>query len=136
MTRPRVAIYRRSNDHSGGGTRLRRQQEECRAYALERGWAITTEYVDNDTSSRATQPAFAELVKDARARRITHLVLAAADRIPRLRGARELCEIEGLEIHAPEVGKVEVTALRLGLQSLTGPRPNPPGDSGRFGSQR
>ena len=52
-----AAIYARiSSDQTGEGLGVARQLEDCRRLAADRGWPVTTEYVDNDITA-STRPA-------------------------------------------------------------------------------
>lgn len=48
MSDPRVAIYARQSVAEDQG--IRQQLDDCRSEASRRGWVVSTEFVDNDTS--------------------------------------------------------------------------------------
>lgn len=82
----RAAIYVRiSLDREGGGLGVKRQEEDCRALANERGWTVAEVYVDNDTSatSKKPRPEYQRMLADARAGRIDAIVGWHIDRLTR-----------------------------------------------------
>jgi site-specific DNA recombinase len=60
-----VAVYARiSQDRSGEGLGVARQLADCRAEVERRGWTVSSEYVDDDTSaySGKDRPAYRQLL--------------------------------------------------------------------------
>lgn len=52
-----IALYlRMSQDRTGAGLGIDRQRADCHAYAERRGWSVTAEFVDNDTSASSGKP--------------------------------------------------------------------------------
>lgn len=51
-----AAIYARiSSDQAGDGLGVKRQVEDCRKTAQDRGWTVHDEYVDNDISAYSSK---------------------------------------------------------------------------------
>lgn len=64
-----AAIYARiSSDQDGTALGVKRQLEDCRKLAAERGWTVAEEYVDNDVSAfkDKRRPDYERLVADVR----------------------------------------------------------------------
>ena len=85
-TRPnavRVALYARvSTLHQGQDTGL--QLDELRQVAAQRGWSITTEYVDEGVSgAKTSRPALDRMLADAQAGRFDLLAVWKLDRLGR-----------------------------------------------------
>jgi Site-specific recombinases, DNA invertase Pin homologs len=62
-----AAIYARiSSDQDGRGLGVKRQVEDCRKLARQRGWTVAEEYVDNDVSafSGKRRPAYERMLAD------------------------------------------------------------------------
>lgn len=62
-----AAIYARiSSDQSGERLGVQRQLEDCRKLALEKGWTVAEEYVDNDISAYKgkARPEYARMLDD------------------------------------------------------------------------
>ncbi len=50
----RAAIYARiSDDRTSDAAGVTRQEQDCRALALSRGWTVVDLFVDNDISAKA-----------------------------------------------------------------------------------
>jgi len=85
----RAALYfRQSLDVQEG---IDRQRFRCRSLAQARGWEVTGEYIDNDTSaskSRGQTTAWARLVADAKANKFDVVIAVDLDRL--LRTIRDL----------------------------------------------
>jgi site-specific DNA recombinase len=82
-----AALYLRiSLDSTGEHLAVARQREDCRRIAVERGWTIIEEYVDNSISAskRATKrPAYDRMVADHAAGHFDALVCWDLDRLTR-----------------------------------------------------
>jgi site-specific DNA recombinase len=82
----RAAIYcRLSQDRTGAGVVVERQERECREAALRRGWTVVDVYSDNDTSATSSKPrpAYRRLLADAQAGHFDALVVWHTDRLTR-----------------------------------------------------
>lgn len=81
-----VGIYARiSLDQAGEGLGVARQVEDCTAKATALGWTVAEVYEDNDVSasSDTPRPAYARLLADLEAGRITGVVVYDLDRLTR-----------------------------------------------------
>ncbi len=107
-----VAIYTRmSQDGSGDGLGVQRQEEACRAFAAEHGWAVEAVYRDNDISATTgkVRPGFEALLRDKPAA----LVCWHQDRLLRVSKDLERILDAGITVH-------QVTAGTLDLATPTG----------------
>ncbi len=85
MTR-RAGIYVRiSEDRTGGGLGVERQEQDCRALADRLGWQVVGTYVDNDVSafSGKARPEYARLLADLDDGRIDAVLVWHTDRLHR-----------------------------------------------------
>lgn len=82
-----AALYLRvSLDTTGEHLAVARQREDCRRIAMERGWTVVEEYVDNSVSAskRTTKrPAYDRMVADHAAGQFEALVCWDLDRLTR-----------------------------------------------------
>lgn len=105
----KCAIYLRvSLDATGEHLAVDRQREDCRRIAIERGWTVVDEYVDNSISAskkNVRRPAYDRMVRDFAARRFTALVCWDLDRL-----TRQPRQLEDWIEAAEEHGLVLVTA--------------------------
>nr|WP_062336091.1 recombinase family protein [Herbidospora sakaeratensis] len=115
----RVAIYVRiSNDRTGAGLGVARQEEECRTLAARIGWEIYDVYSDNDVSaySGKTRPNYARLLADVAAGRVQAIIAWHADRLHR--SPRELEDfIELVDKHHVRISTVKAGQLDLDTSS-------------------
>src|SRR5215207_9816124 len=82
----RAGLYVRiSQDRTGDGAGVRRQENDCGDVAERHGWEIINIYRDNDRSAfnGKARPAFEHLVADLRAGRIDAVVTWHPDRLTR-----------------------------------------------------
>ncbi|MFI0423355.1 recombinase family protein [Spongiactinospora sp. 9N601] len=96
--RSRVAIYARiSQDRTGAGLGIARQEEDCRALAERLGWNVIDVYPDNDVSaySGKPRPQWERLLADVRADEIDGIVCWHVDRLTR--SPRELEDV--IDLH-------------------------------------
>ena len=94
----RAGIYVRiSQDRTGAGLGVERQEEDCRALCDRKGWQAARVYVDNDVSaySGRPRPAWRELLADVAAGRIEAVVCWHVDRLTR--SPRELEDV--IDLH-------------------------------------
>lgn len=82
----RAAIYTRiSKDPTGLGAGVRRQEQECRAKAKERGWDVVAVFSDNDVSaySGTRRPGYEALLAAIEAGQVEGVVCWHTDRLYR-----------------------------------------------------
>ncbi len=102
---PRVAaVYARiSSDVTGEGLGVQRQLEDCRKLAVDRGWVVAEEYVDNDISafSGKTRPSYMRLLSDIRDGLRDGVIVYNLDRLTRqpieLEQFSQVCERAGVK---------------------------------------
>lgn len=80
-----AALYARISSDDGTALGVARQLEDCRREAERRGWAVASQYVDNDVSafSGKARPEFDRLLADVRAGRVGAVVVWDVDRLTR-----------------------------------------------------
>jgi len=80
MGEARVAIYTRVStlDQSNEG-----QEHELRRYAKQRGWSVVRIYADKISGLKSSRPALDELLRDARKRKFSCVVVWRIDRLGR-----------------------------------------------------
>lgn len=81
-----AAIYARiSSDQTGDRLGVQRQLEDCRKLALEKGWHIVGEYIDNDISAfkGKARPEYARMLEDIEGGRVDAVVAYHQDRLTR-----------------------------------------------------
>jgi DNA invertase Pin-like site-specific DNA recombinase len=100
-----AAYLRISLDLTGEMLGIDRQRDAIHQHCARRGWPAPTEYVDNSVgawSPRGPGTAYARLIADARARRITAIVVWDLDRLTRAPTEVEdwitICETTGLRL--------------------------------------
>lgn len=80
---PRVALYARVST-VGHGQDVGLQVDELRQAAAQRGWTITSEYVDDGVSgTKASRPALDRMMADAQGGRFDIVVVWKLDRLAR-----------------------------------------------------
>lgn len=107
MTTTAVIYARQSLDRTGQALAVSRQLALCRAFAAERGWEVTREYVDNDVSATAhtRRPGFEALLADQPRR----VVVWHVDRLVRLtRDLERVIEV-GSDVHAVTAGHLDLS---------------------------
>lgn len=90
----RALVYlRQSLDRDGTGAAVERQRQDCRKLCKTRGWTVTAEFVDNDTSASSTKPrpAYAQMLKVVESGNADVIVAWHADRL-----TRKLADLEHL----------------------------------------
>jgi site-specific DNA recombinase len=116
----RAALYVRiSQDRTGDGAGVRRQEDDCRDLAERHGWAVSGVYRDNDRSAYngKARPAFERLVADLRAGRVDAVVTWHPDRLTR--SPRELEDLVDL-IESTGASVATVQAGEFDLSTATG----------------
>ncbi|WP_310715014.1 recombinase family protein [Streptomyces lydicus] len=101
----RAAIYVRiSQDRGGAGLGIARQEEDCRALCVRKGWDVIDVYPDNDVSaySGAPRPKWQELLADINEGIVNAVVCWHVDRLTRspreLEDVIDLADRHGLEL--------------------------------------
>jgi site-specific DNA recombinase len=85
-TARRAGVYVRiSQDRTGQGLGVGRQEKACRQTAQERGWTVTAVYVDNDVSASSgkPRPQYTRMLADLEAGLIDAVVVWDLDRLTR-----------------------------------------------------
>jgi len=111
----RAAIYCRiSQDRGGAGLGVSRQEDDCRALCVRKGWDVISVYTDNDVSaySGAPRPAWLELLADVNDGTVNALVCWHVDRLTRspreLEDVIDLADRRGLEL-ATVSGEIDLS---------------------------
>lgn len=81
-----AAIYARiSSDQTGERLGVQRQLEDCRKLALDKGWPVAAEYIDNDISAYRgkARPEYARMLEDIAGGRVDAVVAYHQDRLTR-----------------------------------------------------
>ena len=101
----RAAVYLRiSQDRTGEGLGVERQEQDCRTLCDRRSWKVADVYCDNDTSaySGKTRPEWERLLASVRAGETDAIVAWHIDRLTRspleLEGIITFAEQQGLEL--------------------------------------
>jgi site-specific DNA recombinase len=82
----RCGIYVRiSQDRSGQGLGVERQEKACRKHAIARGWDIAAVYIDNDVSASSgkKRPEYQRMLRDLRDNVINAVCVWDLDRLTR-----------------------------------------------------
>ncbi|WP_084815908.1 recombinase family protein [Frondihabitans sp. Leaf304] len=105
----RAALYfRQSLDIQEG---IDRQRDRCLSLAKARGWAVSEEYVDNDTSAskaRGANTAWARLLRDARAKKCDVVIAVDLDRLLRTIGDLVTLTDTGVKVLTVD-GEIDLT---------------------------
>ena len=104
MATPRAAaVYARiSSDVTGEGLGVKRQLEDCRKLAKDRGWVVAEEYVDNDISAFTgkARPAYERMLSDIQDGHRDGVIVYNLDRLTRqpieLEQFSQVCERAGV----------------------------------------
>jgi len=112
---PHVGIYARiSSDREGDQLGVRRQIEDCKRLAADRGWIVADLYVDDDisASSGKRRPEYERLLVDLRSGRIQGIVVWHLDRLHRqprdLEAFIDLCDAAKIETLACVTGQIDL----------------------------
>ncbi|MBR7838272.1 recombinase family protein [Actinospica durhamensis] len=110
----KVGIYCRiSQDRTGAGLGVARQEADCRALVERRGWTVADVYADNDVSaySGKRRPQWERMLEDIRNGFIDAVVCWHIDRLTRtpleLEGVIALAERHGVEL-ATVTGEIDL----------------------------
>ena len=111
----RAAVYtRQSQDRTGAGLAVARQQEACEKLCDDRGWTVTRLLSDNDTSASGTKvrPGYRQLLQLVDDHEVDVVVVWHVDRLVRrladLEDVIERCEKAGVRL-ATVSGDVDLT---------------------------
>jgi DNA invertase Pin-like site-specific DNA recombinase len=111
----RAAVYTRiSDDRTGAGLGVQRQEADCRALAVQLGWDVAELYVDNDLSaySGKRRPQYRRMLDDLKRGHVDAVIAWHTDRLHRR--ATELEEFVAI----CEEHKVAVQTVRAGTLDL------------------
>lgn len=112
----RVAIYcRLSQDRTGAGVVVERQERECRQLATQQGWEVAEVFVDNDVSAyrKRPRPGYRALLAALEAGQVDGVVAWHADRLHRspkeLETYIDVCEPRGLVTRTVRAGELDLS---------------------------
>ena len=109
-----TAYVRISQDRTGAGLGVERQEEDCRARCPRLGWMVVFVYVDNDVSafSRKSRPQWQQMLADIYAGRIDAIVCWHVNRLTRspreLEDVIDLHDTHGIEL-AAATGEIDLS---------------------------
>lgn len=111
-----IALYCRiSRDDLGDGLGVDRQEQDCRALAVRRGWSHLETYVDNDVSAFTgrVRPEYQRLLSDVESGHVTAVLAWAPERLHRspreLEDFLELIERHGTTVETVKAGAWDVS---------------------------
>src|SRR5215207_1121323 len=114
-SRRRAAIYTRiSQDRTGAGLGIERQEADCRALAEQLGWEIVAVHADNDLSaySGKPRPGYRALLADLRAGVADAVIVWHTDRLHRHPSELEeyigVCEPRGVPTMTVKAGPIDL----------------------------
>lgn len=115
-TRTRAVMYCRiSQDRTGAGLGVDRQQEDCEALAERNGWDVVETYVDNDVSAYRKgkkRPGYQQMLADLDQGTATIVIAWHTDRLHRsvteLEGYIDLCEKRGVSTYTVQAGELDL----------------------------
>lgn len=115
-TRTRAVMYCRiSQDRTGAGLGVDRQQEDCEALAERNGWDVVEIYVDNDVSAYRKgkkRPGYQQMLADLDQGTATIVIAWHTDRLHRsvteLEGYIDLCEKRGVSTYTVQAGELDL----------------------------
>jgi DNA invertase Pin-like site-specific DNA recombinase len=112
----RAGVYCRiSQDRSGEGLGVDRQERDCRALVDQRGWSVGGVYLDDDRSaySGKPRPQYERLIEDLKAGRLDAVVAWHPDRLHRspreLEDFIDLVEATGASVATVQAGEYDLT---------------------------
>jgi site-specific DNA recombinase len=114
----RAAIYcRLSQDRTGAGVVVERQERECRELASRLGWEVSDVFADNDVSAYSNRPrqSYNRLLGDVRTGRVDAVIVWHMDRL-----TRRPAELEEW-IALAERGRIEIATVTAGDIDLMTP---------------
>lgn len=114
-TPARAAIYcRLSKDDAGDQLGVRRQERDCRALAVRRGWEVVEVFVDDDVSAYVPgrRPSYARLLESIRCGEVDAVLMYDLDRLHRhpweLEEFFRTCDAASLSLLASVSGDVDL----------------------------
>lgn len=112
-----TAVYARISEDRRDGAGVERQLEDCRGLVARKGWAPTSEYVDNDISASSysgkRRPQYQRMLAGVRSGELERIVVYHVDRL-----YRRPTELEELIVLA-EQGQVSVVSVYSGDLDLS-----------------
>lgn len=112
----KAAIYCRiSQDRTGEGAGVTRQQEDALALAAQLDWEVVEVYVDNDISATSgkPRPAYRKMLADVEAGKVQAIVAWHADRLYRravdLGELVDVCKRHNVQIATVRAGTIDLT---------------------------
>lgn len=112
----RAAIYcRLSQDRTGAGVVVERQERECRDLANSLQWEVARVYVDNDVSAyrKKSRPQYCELLACVEAGQIDAVLAWHTDRLHRspkeLESYIDVCEPRGVVTRTVRAGELDLS---------------------------
>jgi len=110
-----VAIYcRLSQDRTGAGVVVDRQERECRALAEQLGWTVAAVFVDNDVSAyrRKPRPGYGRLLEALESGQVDAVLAWHVDRLHRspkeLEGYIDICEPRKVLTRTVRAGELDL----------------------------
>lgn len=114
MTR-RAAVYcRLSQDRTGAGVVVDRQERECRQLAESLGWTVAKVYVDNDVSAyrKKPRPGYGAMMAAVESEQVDAVLAWHADRLHRspreLEAYIDICEPRGVVTRTVRAGELDL----------------------------
>ncbi len=114
MKRKAVVYCRLSQDRTGAGVVVERQERECRQLAGQLGWTVAGVYVDNDVSAyrKRPRPAYQELLTLLEAGGADAVIAWHTDRLHRspkeLERYIDVCEPRGVVTRTVRAGELDL----------------------------
>jgi len=113
----RTALYCRiSDDRTGAGLGVARQEDDCRALAAARGWTVVEAFVDNDMSaySGKTRPEYRRLLDAMKAGQVDAVIAWHTDRLHRSPSELEefmiVCEGQRVQVETVQAGHLDLSS--------------------------
>jgi DNA invertase Pin-like site-specific DNA recombinase len=117
VSRTRAVIYCRiSQDRTGAGLGVERQQQDCEALAERNDWDVVEVYVDNDVSafSGKKRKGYQKMLADLDEGKATVVIVWHTDRLHRspleLEHYINLCEKRGVTTHTVQAGELDLAS--------------------------
>lgn len=114
MTRIAAVYCRLSQDRTGAGVVVERQERDCRELAASLGWTVTRVYVDNDVSAyrKKPRPGYRDLLAAVEASEVNAVLAWHTDRLHRspkeLESYIDLCEPRGVVTRTVRAGELDL----------------------------
>jgi site-specific DNA recombinase len=111
-----AAVYCRiSDDREGAGLGVARQEADCRALALSRGWDVLEVFIDNDLSaySGKVRPDYRRLLNGMKGREFDAVITWHTDRLHRSPSELEefisICEGASVRVESVQAGNIDLS---------------------------